>query len=113
MALLTQEEKAKQLANKIINQMQVTILKPTKSAMQSGKAKTKDWLVKVNPDQTNREVNELMGWISADNTLSQLEFKFANKEEAIKFCETKGYDYEIIEPKTATLKPKSYAANFT
>lgn len=93
--------------------MKVTILKPAKSAMQSGKKKTKKWLVKTNHDQTSRSVNETMGWISADNTLSQLNFTFDSKENAIKFCQLKGYDYEIIEPKISTFKHKSYAENFT
>ena len=68
---------------------------------------------KPNYDETNREVNELMGWISADNTLSQLKFSFDSKEEAVEFCESKNFEYEIFEPKQSSFKLKSYTENFT
>lgn len=93
--------------------MKVQIIKPVKSAMQSGKKATKKWIVKPNYDETNREVNELMGWISADNTLSQLKFSFDSKEEAVEFCESKNFEYEIFEPKQSSFKLKSYTENFT
>lgn len=92
--------------------MKVTILKPAKSAMQSGKKNTKKWLVKTNYDQTNRSVDPTMGWISADNTLSQLKFSFTSKQNAIKFCKDNNYEYEVIEPKDSSFKSKSYTANF-
>lgn len=93
--------------------MKVQIIKPAKSAMQSGKKSTKKWLVKPNYDQTNREIDKLMGWISADNTISQLDFKFNSKEEAIEFCKSKNFEYEIFEPKNINFKLKSYSENFT
>ena len=92
--------------------MKVTISKPAKSAMQSGKGKSKKWLVSTNYDQTNRSLDEVMGWVSADNTLSQLNFQFDNKEDAIIFCQDSNYEYEVIEPKESSFKHKSYTANF-
>lgn len=91
--------------------MKVTILKPAKSAMQSGK-KAKKWLVKTDYDQTNRSLNETMGWVSADNTLSQLNFSFESKEDAIKFCKSKGFEFDVVEPQSSTFKHKSYTDNF-
>jgi len=91
--------------------MKVTISKPTKSAMQSGK-KNKGWLITTNFDQTNRTIDQTMSWISADNTLSQLNYSFDSKENAIKFCEDSNYEYEVIEPKSSSFKSKSYTANF-
>ena len=82
--------------------MKVTISKPAKSAMQSGKKNAKNWIVKPNYDQTNRSIDTTMGWISADNTLSQLSFSFSSKENAIKFCKDSDYEYEVIEPKTSS-----------
>jgi hypothetical protein len=93
--------------------MKFKIYKPTKSAMQSGRKNTKKWLMKPIEESGVRSVNSLTGWISASNTNSQFHFEFLNKEAAIKFAESRNFDYEISEPKSATLKKKSYAENFT
>jgi hypothetical protein len=81
--------------------------------MQSGRKNTKKWLMKPIEESGVRSVNSLTGWISASNTNSQLHFEFLNKEDAIKFAESRNFSYEIFEPKSAALKKKSYAENFT
>ena len=93
--------------------MKFRIFQPAKSAMQSGKQKSKKWLMLPVEGQVNREVNQLTGWISANNTSSQLNFEFTNKEAAIEFAKKSGFDFIVEEPKKPTIKPKSYAANFT
>jgi hypothetical protein len=93
--------------------MKVKIYKPTKSAMQSGKKNTKKWLLEPIEKSGIRSVNPLMGWVSANNTLSQLRFEFSKKEDAIEFAKSQNFEYEIEEPNAASLKQKSYAANFT
>ncbi len=93
--------------------MKVRIFKPAKSAMQSGKRNTKKWLVQVIEDKKIRSIDPLMGWVSAQNTSSQLKFKFASKEEAINFAKQKNIPYEVVEPKSSTIQKKSYAENFT
>ena len=55
----------------------------------------------------------LMGWISANNTNSQLKYQFASKDLAIKFAQNHNYDYIIKEAAKTRIKPKSYSANFT
>ena len=93
--------------------MKVRIFRPTKSAMQSGKRNIKKWLVEPIEETNIRSVNPLMGWVSASNTSSQLQLEFSTKEEAIKFVESRNFQYEIEEPKVASVKQKSYSANFT
>ena len=93
--------------------MKFRIYQPTKSAMQSGRKNVKKWLMKPIEESGARSVNPLMGWISASNTASQLQFEFLSKEEAIKFAKSRNFSYEISEPKSAALKKKSYAENFT
>jgi len=93
--------------------MKVKILRPTKSAMQSGKKNTKKWLIKPVEDETLHSINPLMGWVSANNTNSQLGFEFSTKEEAIEFAKSQNYEFEVVEPKTSSIKQKSYTANFT
>ncbi len=93
--------------------MQFIIFQPAKSAMQSGKKNTKKWLMLPIEEKNIRSINPLTGWVSASNTASQFRFEFLNKEEAIKFAKEKGFQYKVEEPHASTLKPKSYAANFT
>lgn len=80
--------------------------------MQSGK-KAKKWLVRTDYDQTKRSLDKTMGWVSADNTLSQLNFAFNSKEDAISFCKSKNFEFEVVEPHSSTFKHKSYTENFT
>ena len=93
--------------------MKVKIYQPVKSAMQSGKKNNKKWLVEPVAEKNEKSVNQLMGWVSGDNTQTQLHFGFSNKEEAIAFAKSQNFEYEISEPKTASIKKKSYAQNFT
>lgn len=93
--------------------MKFRIFQPTKSAMQSGKKNSKKWLMLPIENNAIRSVNPITGWISASNTSSQFRFEFSTKDEAISFAEKRGFHFEVEEPKLATIKPKSYAANFT
>ncbi len=93
--------------------MKFRIYKPTKSAMQSGKKNTTKWLLEPISKTNERSINPVMGWISADDTSSQLRFKFSNKESAINFAKSRNFEYEIYEPNISSPKKKSYAANFT
>lgn len=93
--------------------MKVRIYRPTKSAMQSGKKNIKKWLMTPVEENKTRQLNPLMGWTSSNDTETQLKFFFSSKEEAIKYAENEGFEYEVKEPKTSTMKQKSYAENFT
>lgn len=92
--------------------MKFKIYKPAKSAMQSGKARNKKWLVEAIEEKNIRHLDPLMKWVSVDNTLSELHFEFAKKEEAIEFAQKSGFDFVVEEPLVAKLQKKSYADNF-
>ena len=87
------------------------ILRPAKTAMQSGRAETLKWVLEYEP-ASKREPDPLMGWSSARDTLNQVRLRFDTVEEAIAFANNKGLDYAIVEPHKRTLKVKSYADNF-
>jgi len=87
------------------------IYKPTKTAMQSGIAKTKYWILEYIVEKTG--INPLMGWESSKNTLSELKLKFSNKDDAINYAKKNKIHYEVIEPKNKKVIKKSYADNFT
>ena len=81
--------------------------------MQSGKKNTKKWLVMPLEDHNTRSVSQITGWISSDDTSTQLKFEFATKEDAVNFAKNHRFEYEVEEPQTSTVKKKSYAENFT
>ena len=93
--------------------MKFLIYRQTKSAMQSGKLNTKKWILEPIEPKNSRSNNNIMHWVSSDNTKNQLRFEFANKQDAIDFASKKNFDFKIIEPQESKIKPKSYAENFT
>ena len=91
--------------------MAARIYKPAKTAMQSGNANTKEWVLDYEPEQP-RAVEPLMGWTSSGDMRQQLRLRFETKEEAIAYCERQGIAYQVAEPKPATRHTMSYADNF-
>ena len=91
--------------------MTARIYKPAKTAMQSGSANTKDWLVEFEPEQP-RQVEPLMGWTSSADMRQQFRLRFASREEAVAYCERHGVAYQVFEPKPAYRRTMSYADNF-
>jgi hypothetical protein len=87
------------------------IYRPSKTAMQSGRAQTRKWLLEYEP-ATRRTPDPLMGWSSARDSLNQVRVRFLMLDEAVAFAKKLGLDYTIIEPQARTPKMKSYADNF-
>tara|TARA_Y100000590_G_scaffold36319_1_gene39344 strand:- start:2420 stop:2704 length:285 start_codon:yes stop_codon:yes gene_type:complete len=83
---------------------------PSKTATQSGRGKTKKWLMKF---ETRHEVtNPLMGWQSSDDTMGEVTLEFSTKEKAIQYAKNNNIQFEIIQPKKSNFIIKSYAQNF-
>lgn len=91
--------------------MTARIYKPARTAMQSGTAKTKEWLLEYEPEAA-RVVEPLMGWTSSTDMKSQIKLRFATKEEAVAYCEREGIPYQVMEPKEPTRRSIAYADNF-
>ena len=91
--------------------MTARIYKPAKTAMQSGQAKTNDWVIDFEPEEP-REVEPLMGWTSSGDMRQQLHLRFETKEEAIAYCEKHGVAYQLFETKEPARKTISYSDNF-
>jgi hypothetical protein len=87
------------------------IYQPAKTAMQSGRAKTRQWVLDYE-QATQRVPDPLMGWSSAGDTLNQVQVRFDTLEEALAFAKQRGLDYTVIPPHQRSLKPKAYADNF-
>ena len=91
--------------------MTARIFKPAKNAMQSGKAKTREWQLDYEPEQP-RSIEPLMGWTSSGDMKQQLTIRFHTKEEAVAYCEREGIAYQLIEPKEPVRRQAAYADNF-
>ena len=85
---------------------------PPKTAMQSGWAKTRRWMLEFEPSMAKR-IAPLMGWTgSGDMRATQLRLSFSRREDAVAYAERYGIPYEIEIPTERHVKPKSYADNF-
>jgi hypothetical protein len=91
--------------------MVVRIYQPAKTAMQSGRGKTRKWLLEYEPEAA-KLADPLMGWLGSADTRTQVRLWFATREEAIAFAVRNGLDYEVAEPRVRHVKPKSYTENF-
>ncbi|KAH9281311.1 NADH dehydrogenase [ubiquinone] iron-sulfur protein 4, mitochondrial [Echinococcus granulosus] len=89
----------------------VRIYMPSKSATQSGTFGCNKWRIEV--DNLGRWENPLMGWASTGDPLSNFSMDFHDVESAIAYCKSQCWNYFIENPKKTTVKPKSYAANFS
>ena len=70
---------------------------PSKTAMQSGRGKTKKWVLVF--ESKNTKTNPLMGWESGEDTLSEVSLKFSTKEKAIEYAKKNNINFQVIEPK--------------
>jgi hypothetical protein len=91
--------------------MRARIYQPAKSAMQSGYANAKDWVLEFEPEVA-RSIDPLMGWTSSSDTRAQVRLEFDSAAEAIAYAERSGIPYTLAEPKPRKAIRKSYADNF-
>jgi len=91
--------------------MPARIYKPSKTAMQSGFANTKVWVLDFEPELP-RQVEPLMGWTSSSDMRQQIHLRFETKEEAIAYCERHRIPYEVEEPNEPSRRVIAYSDNF-
>ncbi|MCK5931466.1 ETC complex I subunit conserved region [Fulvimarina manganoxydans] len=91
--------------------MVARIYRPAKTAMQSGKAKTHEWLLVYEPQEPKR-IDPLMGYTSSGDMLSQLRLTFETKEQAIDYAERNDIPYRVEEEKAPKRVRVAYADNF-
>ena len=91
--------------------MVARIYKPAQTAMQSGPARTKEWVLEYEPEAP-REIDPLMGWTSSGDMKAQIALSFDTQEEAIAYAERNGIPFRLAEPTPRRIVRKSYADNF-
>ena len=91
--------------------MTARIYRPAKTAMQSGQAKTREWIMDYEPEEP-RVVELLMGWTSSGDMKGQIRLRFESKEDAVAYAERHGIAYQVFDTKAAARRGLSYADNF-
>ncbi len=91
--------------------MRARIFQPPKTAMQSGWANTREWVLEFVTSNARRP-DPLMGWIGGGDTQTQVRLQFDTKEEAIDYAGRAGLDYDVELPQPRRIRPKAYADNF-
>lgn len=89
----------------------VRISKPSKNVMQSGTSSLNTWRVEFN--STKRWENDLMGWTSSADPVSNLILNFPNRESAVEYCEKNQLQWYVDEQQERKVRRKSYADNFS
>lgn len=91
--------------------MPARIFKPAKTAMQSGPAQTREWVLE-HDGAAGRTIDPLMGWTTTTDTQSQVRLTFATKEEAMAYAERNGIAFTLSEPAARKPARRTYAENF-
>ena len=87
------------------------IFQPAKTAMQSGSARTKEWILQREPAGA-KSIDPLTGWSGSGDTDAQVALAFDTREEAVAYAERNGIAYTVIEPQMRKPIRKAYADNF-
>ncbi len=89
----------------------VRIFRPSKTAMQSGRCKTGQWMMEYELESARR-AEPLMGWISSQDTLNQVRLTFDTAEQAVDYARSKGWGYTVSPAHDKKLRPRNYVQNF-
>lgn len=93
--------------------MRARIYRPARTAMQSGTARTRDWVLEFSHAEA-RQTDPLMGWTSSGDMDSQVRLRFEDRTAAEAYAIARGLDFVVQEPKPrrANIRQHGYAENF-
>ncbi|WP_129792308.1 ETC complex I subunit [Sphingosinicella sp. CPCC 101087] len=91
--------------------MAARIYQRYKNAMQSGKARTDEWVLEFESGRAKRP-DPLTGWSGGAETQEQVKLTFPSLEAAQAYAERQGIDAHIVPPTPPRLKLQAYADNF-
>ena len=85
--------------------MTIKIYKPSKSSMQSGLGKTKQWLAEYISEK-DKTKDSLMGWNSSLDTKEQIRIFFDTKDQAIEWAKKMENSLLLLSLKREKLNQK-------
>ncbi len=92
--------------------MKARLYRPAKSAMSSGLAKTRTWVLEFVGEPSFKR-DPLMGWNGTTNTQQQAVLHFESRDQAQAYADREGIELIVEESAHMPKKPKSYSANFS
>ncbi len=91
--------------------MAARIYQRYKNAMQSGKARTDEWVLEFESSRPKRP-DPLTGWSGGAHPQEQVKLTFPSLEAARAYAEREGIAFHVVPSTPAKLKLQSYADNF-
>ena len=91
--------------------MTARIFRPAANAMQSGRGKSKHWVLVYEAEEA-REIEPLMGYTSSGDMNQQIRLRFETQEAAEAYARRQGIAYTIAKPHDTVLKRVAYPDNF-
>ncbi|HEV7278459.1 MAG TPA: ETC complex I subunit [Devosiaceae bacterium] len=91
--------------------MTARIYRPSPNAMQSGRGKSKQWVL-LHEQETARDIEPLMGYTSSADTRTQVKLAFDTLEAAEAYCQRNGIAYKVQPAHDAPRQRASYPDNF-
>jgi hypothetical protein len=91
--------------------MAARIYQRPKNAMQSGKARTSEWVLEFEQSEA-RIADPLMGWAGSGDTQAQVVLTFPNVAEATAYADRYGIPARVQPTPPRRLKLQAYADNF-
>ncbi|TFL16088.1 ETC complex I subunit [Jannaschia formosa] len=93
--------------------MRARIYKPARTAMSSGTAKTREWVLEF-VSEAAKEIDPLTGWTGSRDTQSQVKLSFESQQEAEDYARDQGIEYIVLRPQSrrANVRPGGYGDNF-
>jgi hypothetical protein len=82
-----------------------------KNALQSGKARTGDWMLEFEPAEAKKP-DPMTGWAGSGDTQEQVKLSFPSEDAARAYAEKYGIAFHVVKTPPKTLKIQAYADNF-
>jgi hypothetical protein len=87
------------------------IFQRSKNAMQSGKARSDEWVLQFESHSPHRP-DPLTGWSGGGDTQAQVTIGFPTMEAAIAYAEKNSIAYHLVPPAERKMRLQAYADNF-
>ena len=87
------------------------IYKPTKTTMQSGQGRAREWILEIEPGSA-RTPDPLTGWTSTTDLNGQIRLSFETSDEAVAYAKKHGIGVQLFPANERRLIIKAYADNF-
>ena len=82
-----------------------------KNAMQSGRARTDEWVLEYEPKEAKRP-DPLTGWAGSGDTREQVKLSFPTLDAARSYADREGLTVHVVAGSGPKLKLQTYADNF-